>query len=182
MLLRIIKSNKLNMKVTKIKDLINYLESFEQEYILTYQIIELTPVKDLPDSPHSSYIRNDLKYNFKYLTEMEKKSDKYRLEHASKYLEYQNIMREFDLIWSDIDYKKDIARLTKLKEELEYEINALTYNDHLTDKGKEYQKEIKLSILKKIDKAMQIAESINAESIELDERLVEGNILVFTSR
>ena len=170
------------MKITKTKDLINYLESFEQEYILTYDIIELTPVKDLPDSPRSSYIRDDLKYNFKYLTEMGKKSDKYRLEPASKYLEYQNIIRQFDLIWNNFDYKEDIARLTKLKAELEFEINALTYNDHLTDKGKEYQREIKLSTLKKIDKAMQIAESINAVSIELDERLVDGNILVFTSR
>ena len=163
------------MKAIKKKDLIKYLESFKQEYIVSNHAIELVPINDVMPSErmdnYKEFLKHEAKYNMHGLTQ--RGSDDHR--------EYWETMRSLRCDWgSNFHYEKDMSLLRKKKEEFESEINALKYNDHLTDIGKKHQEGLINNMLTKVNRAMQIAESINAAIVELDEGMTDDNVLIFT--
>jgi hypothetical protein len=90
--------------------------------------------------------------------------------------EFLELMLEMDFSYCFFDYHKILTEKSKSKESLINAIEAIKYNDNLTQKGKDYETNLRHNQIKKIDRLLYLAEGIHKEQIDFEKTFTEQQV------
>ena len=90
--------------------------------------------------------------------------------------EFVELMLERDFSYCFFDYHKVLTEQSKSKESLINAIEAIKYNDNLTQKGKDYETNLRHNEIKKIDRLLYLIEGIHKEQIEFEKTFMEQQV------